>query len=188
MHARVPIPRKGSAQHQLFVAVVSSVVTGLQFLNVITYKIPPQRHYLDHPPLMVKDGLIVLLWIKHFKTQKKPLQRLTLCKGFFIMFFLFEAALFGNVGQSFTAEFVFRKRFAPASKVAPRCYWGNVRALLPASAYFLSPTSTFSAPSTTSTVSTVSGARSFVTIVVATSVSTLCCIKRFRGLAPYTGS
>ena len=77
---------------------------------------PPATPFLDHPPLMVKDSLIVLLWIKYFKTQKKPLQRLTLCKGFFIMFFLFEAALFGNVRQTFTAEFVFRKRFAPASK------------------------------------------------------------------------
>lgn len=46
--------------------------------------------------------------------------------------FFFEAALFGNVRQTFTAEFVFRKRFAPASRFAPRCYSGNVRTLLPA--------------------------------------------------------
>ena len=61
----VAIPRKGSAQHQLFVAVVSSVVTGLQFLNVITYKIPPQRHYPDRPPLMVKGALLVAKAIRY---------------------------------------------------------------------------------------------------------------------------
>ena len=61
----VPIPRKGSARYQLFVAVVSRVVTGLQFLNVITYKIPPQRRFPDHPPLMVKGALLVAKAIRY---------------------------------------------------------------------------------------------------------------------------
>ena len=149
--------------------------------------VAPTTPFPDRPPLMVKDGLIVLLWIKHFKTQKKPLQRLTLCKGFFIMFFLKQpySAMSGN-----------RLLLNLCSASGLRLPQGLLRAVTRTtfvhyclrSAYFLSPTSTFSAPSTTSTVSTVSGARSFVTIVVATSVSTLCCIKRFRGLAPYTGS
>ena len=30
----------------------------MQFLNVITYKIPPQHRYPDHPPLMVKGVLV----------------------------------------------------------------------------------------------------------------------------------
>ena len=31
----------------------------MQFLNVITYKMPPQHRYPDHPPLMVKGVLVV---------------------------------------------------------------------------------------------------------------------------------
>ena len=124
---------------------------------------------------------------KTFQNSKKPLQRLTLCKGFFIMFFL---------KQPYSAMSGSRLLLNLCSASGLRLPQGLLRAVTRTtfvrycllSAYFLSPTSTFSAPSTTSTVSTVSGARSFVTIVVATSVSTLCCIKRFRGLAPYTGS
>ena len=36
----------------------------MQFLNVITYKIPPQHRYPDHPPLMVKGVLVVAKTIR----------------------------------------------------------------------------------------------------------------------------
>lgn len=125
---------------------------------------------------------------KTFQNSKKPLQRLTLCKGFFYYVFCLK--------QPYSAMSDSRLLLSLCSASVLLLSQGLLRAVTRTtfvpycllSAYFLSPTSTFSAPSTTSTVSTVSGARSFVTIVVATSVSTLCCIKRFRGLAPYTGS
>ena len=65
MHARVPIPQKGSARLQLFVAMIEVQLVDIEpFSTSALWVIPPQHRYPDHPPLMVKDTLLVVVAIK----------------------------------------------------------------------------------------------------------------------------
>ena len=61
VHARVPIPRKGTACLLLFVAMIELQTVDIEPLATSPLgAIPPQRRFPDRPPLMVKDILVVV--------------------------------------------------------------------------------------------------------------------------------
>ena len=60
VHARVPIPRKGPIRLRLLEIMTKLAVTIHCRFRHHYLKIPPQRRYPDHPPLMVNGTLLVV--------------------------------------------------------------------------------------------------------------------------------